>query len=57
MPIIDLARVVHEIKTYPGAKAVQQKLQPMHPQNIMAIKAKIEKLLKSSFIYPIPLTD
>ena len=29
----------------------------MNPRKVPAIKAEIEKLLKSGFIYPIPLTE
>jgi hypothetical protein len=48
---------VHEIKTYPGVKPVRQKLRPVHPKKTATIKAEVEKLLKSGFIYPIPLTE
>jgi hypothetical protein len=57
MPGIDPSIVVHEIKTYPGVKPVQQKLRPVNPKKLPAIKAEIEKLLKSGFIYPVPLTE
>eukprot|EP00253_Pinus_taeda_P007131 PITA_07131 len=57
MPRIDPSIVVHEIKTYPDAKPVWQCLRQIHPRKVIAIKAKVEKLLHSSFIYPIPLTD
>ena len=57
MPGIDLKIVVHEIKTYPDAKPIRQKLHPIHPRKFATIKAEIEKLLKACFIYPIPLTD
>ena len=46
----------HEIKTYPIAKHVRNKLRQVHPRKAATIKAKIEKLLKVGFIYPIPLT-
>ena len=54
---IDPSIMVHEIKTYPTAKPVRQKLRQVHPQKAAAIKAEIEKLLKASFIYPIPLME
>jgi hypothetical protein len=57
MPGIDPSIVVHEIKTYPDAKPVRQKLRPVHPKKVAAIKAEVEKLLKSGFIYLIPLTE
>ena len=57
MPGIDPNIVVLKIPTYPVAKPVRQRLRPMHPRKAAAIKAEVEKLLKASFIYPIPLTD
>eukprot|EP00253_Pinus_taeda_P011702 PITA_11702 len=57
MPDIDPSIVVHEIPTYPGAKPVRQRLHPVHPRKVAAIKAEVEKLLKAGFIYPIPLTE
>ena len=57
MPGIDPSIVTHEIKTYPDARPVRQKLRPVHPRKTAAIKAEIEKLLKAGFIYPVPLTD
>ena len=49
--------VVHEINTYPTAKPVRQKLHQVHPRKATTIKAKVEKLLKVGFIYPVPLTE
>jgi hypothetical protein len=57
MPGIDPVIVVHEIKTYPGAKPVRQCLRPVHPCKVAAIKLKVEKLLKAGFIYPMALTE
>jgi hypothetical protein len=54
---IDPSIIVHEIKTYLGVKPVRQKLCLVHPKKTVAIKAKVEKLLKSSFIYPVPLIE
>jgi hypothetical protein len=54
---IDPSIVVHEIKTYPGAKPVRQCLHPVHPRKATAIKLEVEKLLKASFIYPMALTE
>jgi hypothetical protein len=54
---IDLSIVVHEIKTYPRAKPVRQRLRPVHPCKTAAIKLKVEKLLKAGFIYPVALTE
>ena len=49
--------VEHKINTYPNAKPVRQCLRAVNPRKTPAIKAKIEKLLKAGFIYPIPLTE
>ena len=57
MPGIDPSIVVHEIKTYPDAKPIRQRLRQIHPRKFAAIKAEVEKLLHAGFIYPIPLTD
>ena len=54
---IDPSIVVHEIKNYPTAKPVRQKLRQVHPRKAAAIKAEIEKLLKVGFIYPVPLIE
>jgi hypothetical protein len=54
---IDPAIVVHEINTYPGAKAVWQCLRPVHPRKAAAIKLEVEKLLKAIFIYLVALTE
>jgi hypothetical protein len=57
MPGIDPSIVVHEIKTYPGAKPIWQCLRPVHPRKAAAIKLEVEKLLKAGFIYPVALTE
>jgi hypothetical protein len=57
MPGIDPSIIVHEIKTYPGVKDVQQKLFLVHPKKTTAIKVEVEKLLKFGFIYHVPLTE
>ena len=54
---IDPQIVVHEIKTYAGARLARQKLRPIHPKNATAINAEVEKFLKASFIYPEPLIE
>ena len=46
---IEPSIVVHEIKTYPMAKPVRQKLRQVHPRKATAIKVEIEKLLKDEF--------
>ena len=45
-PGIDLSIVIHEIKTYPDAKRVRQRLLQIHPRKATAIKAEVEKLLQ-----------
>ena len=57
MPGIDPRIVEHEIKTYPNAKPVRQRLHAVNPRKAPAIKVEIEKLLKAGFIYPVPLTE
>ena len=57
MPGIDPSIVEHEIQTYPDANPVQQKLIPVNPRKVVAVKDEVEKLLKASFIYPIALTE
>ena len=54
---IDPRIVEYEIKTYPNAKPVRQHLHAVNPRKAPTIKAEIEKLLKASFIYPIPLME
>ena len=57
MPGIDPYIVEHEIKTYPNANPIRQRLRVVNPRKALAIKVVIEKLLNSGFIYPIPLTE
>ena len=54
---IDPSIIVHEIKAYPDANSVCQKLRQVHPRKAAAIKEEVEKLLKAGFIYPVPLTE
>ena len=54
---IDPDIVVHNIKTYPSAKPIWQRLRPVHPCKATTIKLEVEKLLKAGFIYPMALTD
>ena len=48
---------MHEIPTYSDLKPICQWLRPVHLRKPNVIKGEVEKLLKASFIYPIPLTD
>jgi hypothetical protein len=57
MPGINPDIVIHEIKTHPDAKLVQQHLCSVHPRKVATIKIEVEKLLKADFIYPVALTD
>ena len=52
---IDPSIVKHEIWTYPDARPIRQKLRPVNPHKVAAVKAEVEKLLKAGFIYPIAL--
>lgn len=54
---IDPSIVQHEIKMYKNAKPIRQKLRLINRWKVAAIKAKVEKLLKVGFIYPVPLTE
>jgi hypothetical protein len=54
---IDPDILVHEIKTYPDTKPIQQRLRAFHPRKVVTFKLEVEKLLKSNFIYPLDLTD
>eukprot|EP00253_Pinus_taeda_P022024 PITA_22024 len=56
MPGIDPSIVVHEIKTYPDAKPVRQRLRQIHPRRAATIKTEDEKLLKAGQ-YPTPYID
>ena len=57
MPGIDPYIVIHEIKNYPTTKSVRQKLKQVHQRKAAAMKAEVKKLMKTGFIYPIPLTE
>jgi hypothetical protein len=57
MPGIDPRIIKHEITTYPGTKLVRQNLHPVNPRKTTTIKAEVEKLLKTAFIYPVQLTE
>jgi hypothetical protein len=54
---IDPSIIVHEIQTYSRAKPMRQKLHPVHPKKTVTIKAEVKKILKSGFIYPVPLIE
>jgi hypothetical protein len=50
---IDPDIVIHEIKTYPDAKFIRQRLCPVHPRKAATIKLEFEKLLLEA----VALTD
>ena len=54
---IDPRIIEREIKTYPNANPVRQRLCVVNPRKAAVIKAEIEKLLKVGFIYLVPLTE
>ena len=54
---IDPSIVEHEIRAYPEVRPIRQKLRPVNRRKAAGVKAKVEKLLKASFIYPIALTE
>jgi hypothetical protein len=53
---IDPRVIKHEIRTYPDAKPIQKKIQPVNPHKEVTIKVEVEKLIKVGFIYRIQLT-
>ena len=54
---IDPSIVEREIRTYPDAKPVRQKLKPINLRIATSVKAEVEKLLKAGFVYPIALRE
>ena len=57
MPSIDTSIVEHTINMYPDVKLVHQRLRPVHPKKVVAIKAEVEKNLCAGFIYPLALIE
>lgn len=57
MPDIDPSIVGDEIPTYLHVKPICQRLHPVQDRKAAAINGEVEKLLKTGFIYPIPLID
>ena len=54
---IDPRIMEHEIKTYPNAKHVRQKLHLINFRKATTIKVEVEKFLNAGFIYPVPFTE
>ena len=46
----------HHIDTWPDVAPVRQKQRLIHPSKVVAVKAEIEKLRTTDFIYPIAYT-
>ena len=42
---------------YPDVKPVHQRLRPFHPKKATTIKAQVETILCTGFIYHVPLTE
>jgi len=57
MSVMNPSIIIHEIKTYTNVKLVLKKLHLIHPCKVTAIKYEVDKLMKASFIYPVPLTE
>jgi hypothetical protein len=57
MPDLDPSIVEHCIDTWPDVTPVHQKQHPLHPSKFVAIKAEIDKLHATGFIYPIVYTS
>ena len=47
---LDPNLIMHQLSIAPSIKLVKQKLHKMHPHVALPVKAKLEKLLKASFI-------
>ena len=56
MPGLDPSIVEHHIDTWPDVDPVCQKQRPIHPSKAVVVKAEIEKLHTTVFIYPIGCT-
>ena len=56
IPSLDPSIVEHQISTWPNMAPICQNQWPIHPSKVAAVKAEIEKLCTTSFIYPIAYT-
>ena len=56
MPGLDPSIVKHHIDTWADVTPIRKKQWPIHPSKAVAVKAEIEKLCTTSFIYPIAYT-
>jgi hypothetical protein len=57
MPRIDPRIVEHDIRTYPDAKLVRQRLRDVNPRKTLAIKVELENLLNVGFMFWVPFTE
>jgi hypothetical protein len=57
MPCLDPSIVEHRINTWPDITPVHQKQRPLDPSKATDIKAEIDKLRTTGFIYPITYTS
>ena len=57
MPRLDPSIMEHHIDTWPDVAPVRHKQWPIHPSKVDAVKAEIEKLHTTGFIYPIAYTN
>ena len=56
IPGLDPSIVEHHIDTWPDVAPVRQKQRPIHPSKAATIKAEIDNLHTTDFIYPIVYT-
>ena len=56
IPGLDPSIVEHHINTWPDVAPMNQKQWLIHPSKAVVVKAKIEKLHTTGFIYPIAYT-
>ena len=45
------------MKTYPDANPIRKNICLVHPRKTTTYKAEVEKLLRASFIYHVPLNE
>ena len=56
IPGLDPSIVEHHIETWPDVAPIRKKQRPIHPSKVAMVKAEIEKLRTTGFIYPIAYT-
>jgi hypothetical protein len=55
IPGIDPWIIEHEITTFLDVKPFRQKIHPVNPGKVAAVKLEVKKLIKVGFIYPVQL--